>query len=489
MFTYIQVAHIVLECDTALAIGSGKSSAASDNHVKLDYNDLPVIPWSSINGVLNHLAEEDKIVSSLLGEEIRNKETKEKSHKGSQLIGSDAYLLNSKYEVHQELSTEDIFEDELLKYYEILPVREHTSINAFGSAKEKSKYSNSIVYKGSRFKLEVKLELQEKPKGDNPFDKILSYFKHPMFRLGAQTTNGLGKMEVISCQTKVFDLKNKNNLKSFFEYTPNLNNPLNGVDWGGAAGTIVKDDLYTDHSFKFKSEAIHIGSGYGDLDTDHANLKEYVITWDENNKPKAALNFVVPGASVKGTLYHRSFYYWCPPLDIRRIPEDESDTALGNHYEKQFEIWKPINPFGFENNATSKDATTDETGGAMGQIIIEDVYIPFDEGKETLFNHNKIDRFTQGTITGALYSEKVFAIEEAYLSIKYLKRVYEEPEREKGESDDDYSKRSEKYINQNKSYKSFKTALDDLTTGLLPVGGNTTNGNGFLKVIEEKKTA
>jgi CRISPR/Cas system CMR subunit Cmr4 (Cas7 group RAMP superfamily) len=168
-------------------------------------------------------------------------------------------------------------------------------------------------------------------------------------------------------------------------------------------------------------------------------------------------HFVIPGSAVKGALHHRTFYHWCEPFDI----ENAGNRDIKDYYK---EAEKKFNELGlFGNETTTNDEN--ETKEGMGQVLVEDVYVSYSKDNETTFMHNAIDRFTQGVMQGALYSENVIAIDKAKLSIQLLvnqESICEELE---------------------KVVHAFKKAIEELKNGSLPIGGNTTNGNGFLNEL------
>ena len=103
--------------------------------------------------------------------------------------------------------------------------------------------------------------------------------------------------------------------------------------------------------------------------------------------------------------------------------------------------------------------------------MISDVYLDKTSSKDTkVFDHVSIDRFTGGAIDSALFQEKTIASKETFIL--------------------------EILINENKvkekvALEAFKKALEDITTGMLSLGGATTKGHGIftgeLKIIGDNK--
>ncbi|PTX59816.1 CRISPR/Cas system CSM-associated protein Csm3 (group 7 of RAMP superfamily) [Kordia periserrulae] len=436
------LANIILELQSPLCIASGLENSYSDTQVRRDWNNLPVIPGTSLKGVIKSLASEDAL--KLLGIQTEPN-SEENTGEGSSLIVNDALLQDSNGKVYTQLNNA-VFQDELLKHYKILPNREHVCINHLGVTDGKGKFTNAIVHKGSRFQLQLKLEVNKAK--DVIWEEILTLFYRQDFLLGSQATNGLGQIKPISIVHRKFDFSNMDDLQDFCAFTP--------------YSAIVKGNKFTPKTtestfelykqFKFTTDAIHIGVGYGDDEVNASNLQEKCMLWNFNgNFTKAATNYVIPGASIKGVLRHRTFYYLCPAYDWK------SKICLQDYKDLQKEAEAALESL-FGSKAESKNEN-----GHIGNVIVEDVTIDekFIRNAETTFQHNSIDRFTGGTIDKMLFSEKVYAIKQPTQLKIWL---------------------SHKEGIDKKVLEAFDKAIDDLKNGRLALGGNTTNGNGFLKV-------
>lgn len=117
--------------------------------------------------------------------------------------------------------------------------------------------------------------------------------------------------------------------------------------------------------------------------------------------------------------------------------------------------------FGMANNAEKRDnGKTGETKqtGSRGKVILDDIYLPAQEVSEKLFNHVRIDRFTQGAADGALYQEKTL-----YTTKPIQLEIWVEA----------------KALTDNTIQTAFENALKDLCEGRLPLGGRTMKGHGI----------
>ena len=80
-------------------------------------------------------------------------------------------------------------------------------------------------------------------------------------------------------------------------------------------------------------------------------------------------------------------------LEIEVLDKGNSIAPVGENNEAVKAL------FGYAKNSKQK------IEGLRGRVIINDIYLSHDEKKDKIFNHVKIDRFTSGTIDGALFQE------------------------------------------------------------------------------------
>ncbi len=490
-FPYRYVAQIVVEAKTPLAVGSDSLKYDLDKPVEKDFNDLPFIPGTAIAGYLRKKVADN--IDALFGD--KPEEYKEQST-GSNIIVSDAFLMDNEGTVHQQ---PEIINDDFLNHYFKLPVRQHTAINEYGAAKEHGKFDTEVVYKGSRFKFEIELQLSEKK--DNDWKEILNTFFRNDFYLGSGEFNNFGELKVIEIKERCFDL-NKN-LDTYLNYDVDLNEIGEGFQDYKPENTEVTQP-YQENEIKLsgKNSFFHFGAGYGDTLVDNVNYTEFVVEgWGEIDKPKTnnvkfEEYYVIPGTSIKGTLAHRVAFHYNKekgntveeliPKFKEKINKICNDEALNNltlaeaeeELEKQkAELEKQLkkiqntgtsiesifeNFLGEKNDAVKslfgESKNTKENKGQSGQIIFKDIYLKKKDFKEHIFYHNKIDRYTGGTIETALFSEKVLIIDETKICYKYKEGI---------------------------DLTVLNKAIDDLKNGMLPLGGLVNKGHGIFELKSE----
>jgi len=487
-FPYRYVARIIVEAETPLAIGSDSKEFDQDAPVTKDCNDMPIIPGTAITGFLRAKLGKTEI----FGDEATDNESQTK---GSNFICSDAYLLDANYQAHQQPT--NLLENEHMQFFENLPRRQHVKINHFGAAEKEGLFDREIVYKGSRFKFEIALELENEDT-DNNFDKILNRLCANDFYIGGGQFNNFGELKVLNIEKRCFE----KNTTDYLEICADLNKPLNGKNHSFE----IRTELYEEKiPLSGKNSFFHFGAGYGDDEVDNVNYKEPILIWTKNNKngkfkTELIRKFVIPGTSIKGALSHRVAFYYNKEngIFVDNLITDIESTAqqLEDKYDietyqladnlddlekqkielqnqlKALDKEKPNTTIDFSkyvgtNNqgvrdlfgCEKNDQLKDENNGSLGNVIFKDIYLDKNT-KQTIFYHNKIDRYTGGTIEGALFSEKVLIIDTETLYYKTTKKL-------------------------NKTY--LDMALDDFKNGMLPIGGLVNKGHGIFVEIKDKE--
>ena len=400
------VAHIVVEADTPLRVGSSAMDFLQDAPVQKDWNGLPMILGTSIAGVLRKDFGDKKIFGFQDG----------KNGEGSKVIISNALLLDDKDNVCEELLLE---KSDFLKIFENLPVREHVRIDSKGTAENGAKFDEEVVYKGSRFKFSIEL-IEEQ---EEVFEEILSLLSNPTFRLGGGSAKGFGKLKVIEIKTAFVDL---------WQYSSSLNQALGETYTSATPESAAKHTKYT---LKIKPDDFFMfGSGFGDSDADMTPVFEQTVDYKAGKLTDKQI--LIPASGIKGALAHRTTYHY---------------NLLKKFYIGNPEARSSI-PEVFGEAKNSKQ----NIDGSKGKILISDCFKTFNETKQTkTFDHVSIDRFTGGAIDGALFQEKTIADDGGYEIEILLENGIDK-----------------EYID------AFESALHDVCTGMLPLGGATTKGHG-----------
>lgn len=445
------LAHIIIEAKTPLKVGGGKNDLFYDAPVQRDWNGLPMILGTSVAGILRRAFEDNAgkdAANKIFGTRREEKGQGEKESEdenlnliGSRLIVSNALLVDENGKVCEQLLLE---KSEFLRYFDILPIRDHVAIGANGAAKDAGKFDEEVVFKGTRFKFSLELAGTK-----DEFERILNLLSDPTLRLGSGSSKGFGSLEILEIKWGEFEL---------YEYTSSLNDNPHGLSDFDLKGEI--NEKFIKYELKISPDDFFMfGSGFGDKDTDQTPVLESVI--DYKNERLSKRKILIPASSVKGALSHRTAFYF------NKINKQFSEKAkVGNENQAVREI------FGYEKSKTEN--------GAKGKILLSDCFLDYDEVKDKkVFEHVSIDRFTGGAIDAALFQEKAIA----------QRNNFEiEVEIEPDKTDKKGKKRSgfcvEILVKSNVSKASldaFEAALNDVIKGHLPLGGATTKGYGFFK--------
>lgn len=445
------LAHIILEAETPIVIGSGRKTMLTDSEILKDYNGLPYIPGTSIAGVIRHALPVD-LGNKFFG--IKD----DKNNKGSEIVFSEAKLLNGSGLVIDRLcDTVDNFS----KRFKNLPKRNHVRISHRGVAEDHGKFDEEVIYKGCRFCFEIEMVARssEKEYASNTFDQVLTEIQKDTFRIGGGTRVGFGKMHPVSIKKRSFDLKKKEELSSYLATNSSLEKDYSG--WEDFKNNSIKDQNWIKYSLTLKPmDFFSFGSGKGDNDVDTVPVKESYVKWDGYNGFFVENALLIPASSLKGALAHRVAYYYNLKHRIyaMQIPVEEFENYTGSNNPAVRML------FGCQKEGEG------ETVQKRGIAIFNDIFADYPGDK--ILNHVAIDRFTGGAMDGALYSEKV-------VDGKGELTFHTEVLIEKLPAIDNND------IDAQTIYKdaieAFEKALGDIDKGLLPLGGGNGRGHGIFK--------
>lgn len=501
IYRFRHIARVVLEAETPLAVGSGEKDIMTDALVATDANGLPYIPGTALAGVLRHALTED-VAKEFFGYD-------KNGGMGSEIIFSDAKMIGKEGTAVDGLQTIDFNDgnndaggnnggnngtggDEentgFYNYFLRLPIRQHVRIGHRGVAEQGGKFDEQVVFKGTRFCFEVELLAKEAEKepgksgASENFNNVLAQLGSKTFRIGGGTRKGFGKMKVVSCKSRLYDLKKPNDLGAYLKHSADLSVPIEPCEgFENHPVDSLEDGKWTCYKLTLEpADFFLMGSGVGDEDVDMTAVKATVITWDEAGKPKFETEkTLIPATSIKGALAHRVAYHY---NKLKGIYSDK----LGNE--------KPDNFVGSKNFAvkTLFGEAADNGGGQRGNVIFSDIiegkiFSDIIEGEAVarIFNHVSIDRFTGGAIDGALFAEKpVYGKGRTYkteLLVRYPDKAVQ-PDKTDPEGQQAPEEAS---LDPAEVQQALEEALLDLAEGLLPLGGGVNRGHGvFTGTVE-----
>ena len=431
-YTYRHIARIKIEAETPVAVGSGRSTIMTDSPVVRDINGLPYIPGSSLAGVLRHalgIADNEK---GIFGHHD------DKGGEGSRLCVSDAVMIGAEGKVLDGLQPEINWSDDFYRHYADLPIRQHVRIGEKGTAEDGGKFDNEVVLRGTRFVFEM--ELCSDTNDEPTFSAALEKLRGSSFRIGSGTRCGLGKVKVVSLKHRVLNLSCREDLDVYLRKSSRLADDFDGTE---GETSVVTDTAWVKYELDLTPlDFFSFGSGHGDDDVDDVPVTESVVTW-KDGKPSVETGLtLIPATSVKGALAHRTAYNY---NKLCGFFVGNSEAKSGGDNPAVAAI------FGKAGDGASAD------GISRGNILLSDIHAP--KVKDKVLNHVKIDRFTGGTIPGALFSEKVLYGRGQEYKLEILVAT--------------------DALKDGNVRTAFEKSLKDLCDGLLPLGGGVNKGHGI----------
>jgi CRISPR-associated protein, TM1792/TM1809 family len=442
-YRYRQLARIILETETPLAIGSGNKDIKTDSVVAKDINELPYIPTTTLAGLIRHSLPEE-LQEYWMGFQ------KKKDGEGSRIMLSEGKILSADGNPIDGLN---LVKDKITQLCRELPIRQHVRINQQGTAVKNGKFDEEIVPKGVRFCFEIELMAEKDKPGI--MGTILSIIQSDGFRIGSGSRSGFGKIKVVDILRRDLDLCVPDELTLYLGKSSSLAKEWKGYRPYTPSATKESDCIL--YTLKLRPvDFMFFGSGFGDERSDMTFVREPVVTsWDRGEATVEELERVIliPASSVKGALAHRTAYHY---NRLERVFADKKTAEeLEKNTGKENKAVKTL--FGSEGDRKGKNK---QRGNILFSDIIEEQKVPLEK---KVLNHVKIDRFTGGAVDGALFSEEVLYAPEKIFNLELMLRKTAVDEKD------------------GKIVKAFEAALTDLCRGYLPLGGGVNRGNGTFK--------
>lgn len=506
------VARFKVETNTPLSIGGGKDGLLNERLVARDANGLPYLPATGLAGVVRHelerLASDTVAIDAVFGyQDIED-------GRGSRIAFTDGVLLSHDDQTVMEGVRLADFSHPYFSALQTLPSRDHVRIEHTGVASLHGKFEERLVHRGVRFVFEI--ELEGNKEDAEIWTAVLAVLNDPAFRLGGGVRKGFGQLKVLFCHERLFDLSNEQDLIAYLEKDNALNASLQ--NWKEVAATKSDSQGRVHFLLNIEPESFFLfGAGASDEAADDPPKKERFFQWLKSGPVLSDEYYLIPATSVKGALSHRTAYHYNrlkgqtieslagietrPPAPVFSIENGLQELDAGFNIETidmpaESLEWRKLEEaiqslsmtdspswqrylealdelesdtsfpagegnaavrelFGYAKNSDNEEAES----GARGRVILSDLYISPQKAKEKVFNHVSIDRFTGGARTGALFTQKVLNGSPGPLDIFVEETAFETP-----------------FVRE-----AFEAALDDLTHGMLPLGGSTTKGQGAFK--------
>ncbi len=400
-----------------LLVGSGEDEK-TDKDVILDGRGKPFVPGSSLAGALRHylsdLTGDPELVTYWFGSG---------DERQSRLLVYDMRLEKAK-----------------------LGHRDGVRLGVYKTAADMGKYDMQIVEPGIQYVIRLELvkrandevqEEMEKRTEEELLQKLVGGLMTGGLTLGAKSRRGFGKLTVEKAWRKAFNVADREGCAQWLDWDWGKDDAFEDTDaW--SLEKINRQDA-RDHCLEVPlslRQSLMIRQ-YTQMRFDAPNLPDY-------EQLKSLSKPVIPGSSWMGAIRER----------IRSIMEVE----MGIRTE---EAQKKLEPLFGTWGGELKAGTLWASKVRVEESLVESPSTQTGQGvnyQDLTLTRNAIDRFTGGTVRGALYTSKPWVGGQTKLILRWPRKL-EEP--------------LPKVIGG-----LLLWAIEDLQAGLLAVGGETAVGRG-----------
>lgn len=442
------LALLTLEAVSAHGIHSGQSEFVQDVVLLRDANGLPALPGTSLAGVLRHLYC-DRFGQEAAGRLFGNIE-KNQGH-GSNVNINWALVHDSQNQVKEGLlenTRQDYILYELSQAHPI--VRQRVRLDARGAATDTGKFDVSFMPAGTRYSTLIGYWSDGSQEDEQAWQDFLGLLYSPFFRIGHGTRNGAGAFKVQALHASCWDLSKPEDKTAYINRPRSRmaarKLPLVSLSPASGQGNLSLE-------LNLKSEAgWRIGGGdalVGFASDEAPDLKpqtEWFITWQNNQAEISARKYLVPASALKGALAHRfAFHYRCL-----------SQNWVGAEPESAHNEQAVKDLFGYAGDKNDE--------GQAGLVFFNDLYL---EGVKTATQmHNRIDQFTGGVMTGALFEDGLLWKTDITLSLQLQNN-------------------SRLQALGPAHRQALQRTLEDLCEGRLPLGAGGSRGLGVFVASSE----
>jgi CRISPR/Cas system CSM-associated protein Csm3 (group 7 of RAMP superfamily) len=434
---HVEVARVTIEVTSPLLIGTGAGDDLVDAVCVMDANGLPVLPGSSLAGVLRHAWGEG--ADDLFGFQRGQGGSRSRlTVSWGQVHGADDRPVAPRARLDGR--------DEVLTLLRSMVLRDHVRLDGRGVVDERGKFDEQLVPRGARFTFELWLD-EGSGEGLMPLIRLLA---SPALRLGGRTRRGLGAFKVVRVASRAFNLTRDR--EAFLRLPVSLDqkadvlqawkpDALQGAGDAGALRCSVQ--LLPEGTVLFGAGDAPEGASGAVAEADRFPVTERAILWREGRGTVSKPMLVLPASGVKGALRHR-VGFWARALGDARLDGDVD----GQEAEEVEELFGSIR---------GRDGR-----GQAGRVVLDD-FLP---AEWTLHarQHVSIDRFSGAPMDGLLFGEAPAHLEEPWALSLWVHRPAEVSHRAR---------------------RALQLAIDDLGAGRLAVGGGASRGHGWFRALGE----
>ena len=408
--------RITFRLASPMAVGSGESST-SDRNILRDARGEPYLPATAIAGVCrSFFLEEGKLpdeakpyfgcVEINRGQEPKKRKQQEAMEQiESALVFHDARILYPSGQV--------------IKSSFHTTVRDSVRLDDYKNAEPGGKFDMEVLEPG----VKMRTYIEQNILGEGDIDyiaRIVEILCSGETHFGAKSMRGYGAIDKVTAEVVVFDLREKRDVEAWLEFDPQKEKSWTGALRYGA-GTSKQALLRLDlkqregSGISIRKYTTEAAAGDGLSVPDFSQL---TVHMGDEIRP------VIPGTSWAGAVRHRMKELGLKSDDVKAL-------------------------FGYVNGEGDKQRS---------RIRFSESQIR--GGSEKELSRNAIDRFSGGTVDGALFTERTWYGGRTQLSISLVPGA----------------------VLSDSECRILAAVLADMHYGFLPVGGETSVGRGLFEI-------
>lgn len=441
----IQYCRILFHLTSPLIVGSGRNNY-TDHDIIRNGKNMPYIPGSAVAGAIRSLTEADLI--SEYGED-KAIDIGEKVYGYVRIAGKD--IVSDDKTNHAD---NGISENSCVLFYDAnivdetdgsihVSTRDHVALDDYKNSYPGKKFDSEILEPSVFFETYIEQYNHAGKKETNieMIERIIRLWKGAGVSFGSKTTRGMGETEIVGAWIRNFDLNDPKSVVDWSRFS------VYGNDWGknvlGEYAAFLKKlpeirlvlrlkggisirKYTTGVSTKVKAEP-----DYEQM-TEHIRVPngtagDYVKNGGSNST-QVVVRPVIPGTTWSGAFKH-------------------SMKNLMKATDDQVNMW-----YGYVKGKKKENSKIDFSDSVL------------EGATEKVLSRNAIDRFSAGTVDGALFTERTWYGGTTNLTIRFNERI---------DSEEDRPFR-----------QALAATIADLHSGFLAIGGLTSIGRGIFEVIQ-----
>lgn len=417
------VARVTLELTSPMLIADGDAGRTEDQTFVRDVHALPLIPGTSLAGILRHgFTPKEKGLCALdlenmvFGVVARHQGTTQA--RGARLRVSDG-VFHDASDTPVEQRFVDIGEDDVIACGRAGVLRDRVRIGPRGTADRHGKFDALHCPAGARFTFEMEFSWgsahgseeggTDLALGERLWKALLMVFAHPLTRIGQGVRSGFGALKAIQIHEGVFwmprcqcwqGLERPESARlgrdAYAALSSSLQEPAERLQ-PRELPNLAPDDVGRIELQDIKPEATWLFGGGTPTDSeDMAPVAEPVIAWQDdptNRRGQVQQSAALATATgLKGALAHRTRWH------LNRLAQHwlDGDAAGADPHALEAEFAALFGEVKGDGDAAE---------GHAGCLFFEDVRVTKSEDLSLV--HNVQDRFTAGVRAGLLFEERV----------------------------------------------------------------------------------